>query len=893
MTAWLTCSFLYLLGGLANPPAPAVPRVLVDMPVAARIAANDSAHWKALGASGFLFHGIYDTLDAAPQDGVQDLGPLAPESALLKEIRLAVDELAEAGIRDNYLRVSIGPDAAYFSSRDAARRGVAFLEAAGIFCARAGLRGIALDLRTASPMYRVNWTGHGAEPSSTRLAAGAREFGRRGLRAFFGNLPDADILFIADDLDAAGPLWASLFEGLVESVGAADAIRLDLLVPLRGDSFSAQQEQLEALEDRLTGLLGGEARAIWRRQGGYVPVLEPLSAPGEKVTAGHTLPEHRIEVARAKLLASDYIAVRGDYGTWWRLSAKAAAGYRKLRQRGEAAAKATPKALEDAASWDFLTPFDTLSRVGALGEQKGAPFVFLDETRSAVLFWEAPEEPVRLEAGVAAALVTSLARREPQTIPGESGLAPLTLDTPLLARGLSLNDWAAPASVWLSIDEPPAVGASRVPARLGVRNVYAGPLEGSLKVEGSARISLGSDTFPLLLEPGASAVFERRMQGVFSLGERARVRVSLESPLSPGVARTFSARAHLRTRWSMRRDGPVTSRPLRLRDDQGEVFVALSEAGDIAGFSGEGRLLWQRRAVPPVALTAWPGRGPAGQTWLAYGDANGLVRVMGARGEEGFQAQAYSSVIELLFADLFAVGHDTLLVRTEDNKLHCFSASGIHEWTYTATAPLLIGGGLRARQFAPAAPSHDERLYVATRGDTPALLRLGAQGQTLWTRPLKANPQLPPVLLPEAGTHPARIAIATADGALEMFTADIGAPLESPPALDTGPWTLLAPANGSTLAAACGGTFAELDAETLQPRWRCAVAPVRHASQLRDGWLTLSTAGTLTRIASDGQIRWKDTPPHGAAALEALPADDTFLIGAPAGEIRALALPAE
>lgn len=874
--------------------------MLVDAPVAARIAANDAAHWKGLGAAGFLFSGVYDTLDGAPQKGVQDFGPTAPESALLKEIRLSVAELKTAGIERNFLRVSLGPDAAWFSDRNAAKRAISFFEGLGIFCLRAGLQGIALDLRTDAPFYQYRWPGHGAEVASSRLEEGAREFGRRSLRAFIRQMPDADLLFIADNLDTAGPLFYSLLEGLVESVGAAQSIRMDLLLRLPRDATrpDAALRHLEDIEERICGALPPEPRRTWQLQGGYAPVLEPLAIRDGTIHAAMDLTAYRVALAGAKLAASDHVVVRGAYGTWWNLGEKQARAYRKLLQRGESAAAATPLALAESDDWDFRTPFDTLQRVGCLREMGGAPYAFLDGVRSAVLFSEAPKEALAADNGVAALLRTDVATREEKTLAVQDGRAALgPSELPAVVRGLPLNAWAAPASLWCAFDAVPGVGVDRVPVRFGLRNVYPGELSGNLRIETPDELSLGLRDLPVLLKPGAAVVFEKALQGTFSMGDAAQLRIALESPISPGVSRGFRTTAHLRSVWEARRDGEIATPPLVIGEGATAVFVVASEAGDVAGYARDGALLWQRRYPPPVVLCAWPGRGAGGTARVAMGDATGGVHVVEARGTTVWDANAGAAVREVLFADVFALGTDAVLAVTTSPALVCLGEGGRQEWRYASEGPLAVGSAARTRRLQPTSLAAEDRLYLTSRGERPALMRLGGHGQVQWRRDLPGDPVLSPVLLPEDTGAPARVLVPLEEGKLALFSQDIGAPLPEPPLPFDSAWRWLEwEAPGQTLLAASADECASLDV-TLGVRWRAAAPGTLGMTLAGTQLLALDGAGQLRAFHAEGGVTWMDRPPLGLRQLggcvpvQENPALLELLVGTKLGKLHLLRLP--
>lgn len=898
---WLACA----LAGLANPPAPEVPRVLVDVPLAARIAANDASHWERLGAAGFLFSGIYDDFLGAPQGGLQDLGPTAPESALLKELRLSVMDLREKGLSDNYLAVRFPPSQASFTDRARARQALTFFQGIGIFCQRAGLQGIALRVQADADVFRFV----GTEQSSAQLVEAARDLGRRGMRAFIREIPDASLIFVVEGLDEAGPLWFPFFEGLVESVGAAGSIRMDLALDLPKDAetYDAVASHLETIEAQLCDALGTEARRLWQRQGGYAPVLEPLAVStkdtGPVVEPTMTIESWRARIAMAKLVASDHVIVRGGVGTWWSLSASQARGYARLLQRpAGAAAMATSPRPETLNVWDFKTPFDRLARVGVFRTNSASPYVFVDGPRAACVFWSAPDAPLQTDVSASALLVSPLATPEPVTLSPEAGtVAAARVPVPALVAGLPLTPWAGPAALWCVFDATPTAGSGRVPLRLGVRNVFPGEIAGSIEVTTPDSLSLGVGELPILLKSGESAVFERYLQGRFSLGEPIRLSMTLRTPASPGVSRTVNATTHLATAWQQRRDGNVRIAPLLLPGESLMLVVA-SAAGDVAGYTPTGTLVWQRRYPPPLILSANAGYVEGSAPRFAVADATGKLRVLASDGALQWEATLETPIHSMVFADLFDTGRDCLLARAGEHSVTCLESDGHVAWRFAESAKALhLASAAVNRSLVPGQPPQpdEDRLFVATAGDSPELIRLGGNGATLWRRTLAANPITAPVCLPARGTRPARIAAALDSGGLSWFSADIGAPLESTP---------LPKALGEALACTVIEIDPQQDGRELAVRllggiallndaggvlWTYEARGVQGLSRIdtpRFPTLLAWGRGELAGVSPMGGLLWRDRPPGSPQAVCAQ-GTDTLFVGAQGGLLQAIRIP--
>jgi len=872
------------LSVLDGPPQPAMPKVLLHGPVNATWAANNAAPLVARGFHGLVFCGVYDTLDAAPQSKLTDTDPEAPESALLKELRLAQARLAEAGLDENYLKLHIGPDDLWFINRDRVREGIACFRSAGIVAARAGLSGIIIDTQPAAALYDYRWQSYGdAEVSSTRIAQGARDFGARAMRAFLREFPDAHIILAGTDQDAPGALWYDLVDGLISGIGAASSIHLDILLampPMLAD-YAEMKHHLEAQEARFKRGLSAESQEIWRLQGGISAELTPVAMHDDKARLDMSQEAFRVQLAAAKTLSASHVFIHAAPGTWWRATERDARTYSASRLKGLAAIQPAPALAKDLARWTMKTPLDHMTRVG---EHPEGAYIYQygkkDARQFAGVFWKGLKSPLVLGDRQRATRIVHLAdAREELPKPQDGTITLPPSDAALLVEELPARAWAVPASLWFTIDGVLEAGSSRTQARFGYVNVLPGTLEGQIEISSTRGLSLGATSFPLLLAPQQSATFQRGIQGALAPGSEVDATISLLLPGGEVSRSHFHTTVRPRLLWEWRRDAGFRAPPLVIPGgSDGPLVIAASSGGDIAGYTAEGTLRWQRRFKATFESSPTPGRDGEEQI-IALADTGGNIRVLGVDGAARWEAKLPSPARAdgLLFADLHQTGRDVLLVVSDDGAVRTFEPGGAPGWTHQGPAgKTWLASAAAHRDNAPD-PAAEGLLFLTHTGEDAALIRLNPFGKPMWRRTLQADVAGAPTILAARLGQP-RVAVPCTDRTIALFTADIGESLPHLAPKSIGniahmlhvAWPRKGPQ--SLLIGEVG--LAMLD-ETLAAQWSRPFAPHTIAID-RPGERLLLQTGTnkLHLLDAAGTELWKSTQgmPSLHVARQVLPA---------------------
>lgn len=767
-----------LLAAAEGLPSPGMPEVLLAAPVNATWAANHTGYWRGLGFKGFLLSGILDDL-AAPLPVKKPGGE--EEGALLKEIRLANERLVEAGIDRNFLFVSLGPDDTWYRDRATADRGCERFGEMGAFCRQAGLRGLALDTRPGGFMNDYRWDGYDLQSvPPERLRAGARDFGRRALRAFIRECPEAEILLVASGIEEAGPLWASLLDGLMESPGAADSLRIHLLVMAdAGDGRPGPiQAGAERVRKRVRQCLSKEGAEIWERFGGLALGLEPLGVregtPGTLVSPE----DFRVQLAAAKTLSDGYVWIAAPQGGWWYTGPDEVSGYGTLQQAKAAAVRETPLLLAGIEEYAVKTPLDAMRRVG---EQDGH-FVLRRDEAAAVVFWNGLPQPLTLEDRSTPVTMTLLRRAQSSELfPTEKRLTVDRQQEPVMLAPLPFHDWGLPAELWMSPKTEITPKARRPLMRLGVANRSTLSLEGALEASPPHDYSLGAAVFPVRVPAGGQADFERTVQGIFVLGRALDFHMGLAIPGAGSVQRQFSFEVLPDLKWRAVLDGLPLGPPAcaDLDHNRMQELVCASAGGDITCYDALGTMRWERRFrtrldVPPVV-----GRGRNGTFLVAAANQKGLLYLLDGQGNmiSAPDLGAPCAPDALRFANLLDKDFDVLVAGLTGRRIAAF-LPGVEAplWDLAVNAPVIA---LRAME-----PSGDTwagavsgRVYATIGRPKNALLCIDVSGRQLWQQDLEGIPTCAPLLSRAPDEKGFRVLTGTKRGIIEVWDAQSGRPL--------------------------------------------------------------------------------------------------------------------
>ncbi len=870
-------------------PGDAPPQVLFLTPINATWAANHAEEWKRRGVSGFLFQGILDDLAAFPDESAppgeenasaKPQPPHPPQwEALAQEITAARRRLTDSGIEANFLQMALTPDAAWFTGGTEAARARDRFALAGEFCSQTGLRGLALDTRSGGPIHDFRWSGYRPGQTEEELRAGARRFAVRTLRAFIRACPKGDILLLADNLNDAGPLWFSFFEGAVEALGSAAELRLRLV--LRDTATVTEAAVLADAADRANRLLqerlDKETRTGWERSGGIVLCLNPLDAQSATPQLRYPVEQFRLLRDMALLRSNDYMAVDAPNGGWWSVPAEEVEQFAGLHQSGAARVRSMPPPPAGLDAFVFTSPFDGAWRAGRLPFQDADADVLINKDGSLVVAWGGLREPFRIETRQELIPLVRLDTDQKDYIMPKDGVATVpATDAPVLIGGLPLQDYALPASLWLRTDKPLEPGPARTAVRFGLRNPSPATLRGSLRLLAPESHAVGAALFPLSLVQGEKATFERTLQGMSQLGGTYRFSLSFEAPDLPPLARTFDLSISPACVWRAETDGVPNGAPATVRDAKSSttrVFCA-SPMGDVACNELRGELLWKRRlkgnlCQGPVALSTAVGAvavvgDDKGNFWFLDGD--GGLRMEGSLGgppvadalrAHSFQTDESETVLALLqdgtLLRLAQVGSEVWRIKTGLRNGRIGRLSG-PRGTF---GPLCVAG---VRESKPggverwAAAAFDAQGAERWRIDLPAAVTCGplsgrsAVEAHTWLVGLK-NGAIVELDAAKGGSNrtwkvPGDLPVTAMEGPLVSDT-------EKRVVVD------LVAANAAGIHAFGGG-----DA----PQWTLPLPNIRCMAASPGGEMVVAGTGDgeLVCISPDGSVRWRDNRAVGA-----------------------------
>ncbi len=752
----LTLALLGAVPAGGGAPPLDMPEVLLCAPVNLTWAADNASYWRDMGFGGFFVQGIFQHLGMDVPSGEDTATSSAQETPLLLEIRAANRRLCDRGICRNFLYLEMAPEEAWFTDRDLAHAAIARFRAAGALCRSAGLRGIALDTRSSGMIYDWQWDGYDLVSEKTgSIRESVRGFGRRAFRAFIGAHPETELIIIADDLLHAGPLWFDLFEGLVESVGAADAIPLHLL--LRESCRETEPRALREIARRAHRLalsrLSASSQAIWRRQGAVGLGMEPLGYEGERPIAQYSWEAFRAQAHAVKSYSDGYAWVDAPLGGWWRITVDEMTRYLGLYQGYPAGVVETLPLVPDFERYAPKTFLDGWMRVGEMPIAMfggAAGMVFRDGSSPAILFWDGLES-VELPEDAPGMSITDPITGDLRALNTDQADIGLGRNGPALLRGAPADHLLLEAGLWMRPEDLFSADRSRTGLRFGFANRTDETVSGTLELVPPTGYGIGAGTFRLKAEPRATSEFQRTVQGIFQTGDTLEFRLLLMTSDGQAVARRFEYHVAPALRWSALVDGIPAGPPALVRASPQSPWnvVTADHSGEAVCWDATGKAVWRRQVrgrffAPPLIL-----RGPGGIPLIALIDHRGIVRFLDMEGDPVHAAELGGpcSTGHAITANLFGEESDAVLAALDDRRVAClpFNAerpvwehavigdiTGLCHVSLTGDDPEipLDFAWSALRSFA----------YVATTAPDPAVICLDATGAERW----KTSFQHPP-----------------------------------------------------------------------------------------------------------------------------------------------------
>lgn len=852
-----------------------VPPVLLAAPINATWAANHAEYWQRIGFCGFLFEGIFDTLDD-PRWSEAESAPEAFGHPLLEEIRLAQTRLRESGIEKNFLRLTFSPGNACLASPNLREQAIRLISRAGVFCRRAGLRGLALDTSPGDPAYWKQWEGYADGTTDiSALPKVAHDFAKSILRAFIRACPEGEILLVATDTQETGPLWFNLLDGLIASAGAADTVPIELLAaaPPARDSEEELKMRRDTLQRTLGLCLGKEAWSIWKRQGGVDLGLTPLGFIKGIAPAEFASPEtFRRHLTAAKLLSHRYAWIDAPVGGWWYVSAEEAGQYATLRQNGRAAVQET--VVVSDAVWEFAKgrrsdfpytvrqPLDGFQRIGTLPGYETPPtwgWVLRNGNEAALAAWNpraifaSKEHGGRgdvyvLENGAAPCWVTPLESGVRQPLTPKDRLEVPIPDGPVLLEGLPLSEWAISAALSIESEAPLTPGGA--PATLELGYTQASPLAMDAQIECTVPNDPFANTrnFQVSLKDGESIRLHHRVQGNWRLGATQTFQLSLIIPGGAVVHREAAFPVWPEMKGAYWCGAPLVGAPsVQDFDGDGRYEIAFCDAdGGVTGLRANGELLWQRVStipfeVGPAALQERDG------ALVAVCDGTGQLRCLDGEGREVFMVSLGGghSPQALLSAQL---GDAVWLVAgMPDGRVVAVEPRSGRLWEHILKGPLLE---VCVAEGAVAA---------LVQEDVPVLRMLDGRGEIQWRTELPPMTVTRPLLAILSG-NPSTIVASTLPGELLQFEISTGSPLRKislggPVAVQCVAASGLDLLAGTECGLYCIGADGAL-------RWDMGGWGVPSVASRRVGGVSMTVAATerggWMGVNSEGALQWEE-----------------------------------
>jgi len=767
---------------LCEAPLPeAVPRVLLCAPVNATWAANHVQYWTAKGVQGFLLSGIQDDLTIDPWAVDGDPATMDAEDLLLREVRLAAERLAGAGIDRNFVVVPLAPERAYFAQDAPAGEAVARFGQVAAFCRQAGLRGVAIDTRATDLFYDYRWDGYaydGYAPSD--LDNGARALGRRTVRAVLRAYPDAEILVLTEGYRAWHPLWRALFGGMLDALGPAHAEAFHLLTretlrevePLRIRDIAARTRRL------LADILSGDARHWWERHGSVAVGVGPLGyrdgIEGRAPVAHYPLEAFRVQLAAAKLFSDHYVWIAGEGPTWWRVTKEDKEIYGGLLQNGAAIRAQTGPVIEDLLAYTARTPLDAYRRVGPYALGGRACHVLNTATGAAVVVWEGVANETALGERAAPVFMTELRTgRRHELLPKDGQVTVGPACGPVLIEPLPVRPWVLPASLWTSIPEPPSPSTRSAQVRFGLAARSGFHVTGALEALAPQGFGISPRRRPFDLENGEAAHVNATLRGSFRLGQTMELGLGLVAPGGPPVMRSFRLPVCPDLVWRRDFDG-VVGHGLAAADLDGDSsieVVACSDAGEVACLGADGGLRWKRRF--PARFVARPivVRDGSGGALTVTLDQRGRLQALFERGRVAWEKHLAPPARRQGPAPAVLDDRpgEEILVALADGGIVAVAAHGETLWSYAAGAT----GGCFATERMPG--ERWEKVFVAaTAGGGGVLDCVDGRGGRIWRAALEGPPCGAPAFADVNGDGAPEVLTLTLSGVVQAWHAPSG-----------------------------------------------------------------------------------------------------------------------
>lgn len=327
--------------------------------------ADHAAEWKARGFSGAFVSGIFRDIHDDPWAADHDPSTRGEDDLLLQECRTANEKCLQAGVDSNALKVAMYEDFPH-PFDDAGWELIArnFREAAR-FARLAGFPCLALDAEYTAYQFEPTWEGYDlTKHSAEDLAAKMRERWAPITGGIIEEYPQVDLLLLPEGSIHYGPLWNSMFAGMLDGLIAAGhpggihvfcESSYQMRDPLALLEFANDVRETTARKlpepartywrEKCDLALGcwplGYYRAITDKNGKFLGWSGKQEVFGDRIVGSYAdksenypVSEFRVQMAAARAFSGKYCWIYSHGMSWWQMTEEQAAKYKATSLQG-------------------------------------------------------------------------------------------------------------------------------------------------------------------------------------------------------------------------------------------------------------------------------------------------------------------------------------------------------------------------------------------------------------------------------------------------------------------------------------------------------------------------------------------------------------------------------
>ncbi|MCE5239646.1 hypothetical protein LLH23_14315 [bacterium] len=241
--------------------------------------ADEAEKWHARGFSGAFIDNVYSDIWSDVWAVDKDPNTRGEDDKLLQECRAANARCLKAGVDANVLKVAFYTDLPDpFDDAGYARITANFREAAR-FARLAKFPCFAVDTEYTAYQFDPAWKGYGGRHTPAELATKTQERWATIFESVIREYPQVELLTLPEGSIHYGPLWASIFAGMIEGMERTHYTRG--IHQLTESTYQmrapwALRDFAESVRDATTEKLPARERTYWRKYGDLALGCWPL-----------------------------------------------------------------------------------------------------------------------------------------------------------------------------------------------------------------------------------------------------------------------------------------------------------------------------------------------------------------------------------------------------------------------------------------------------------------------------------------------------------------------------------------------------------------------------------------------------------------------------------------